>query len=146
MPEYARYFVDNMAEGRHYIASDLWHIARQQMALEDIYYKKATANRFLFCDTDLLVIKIWSVVAYHYVPEWLEQIWQERCRRYALFLLLDTDLPWQYDPQREHEHLRGHLFRCYRAELEALQLPFVVVSGTGNNRAETALRAIKDLG
>lgn len=146
VPEYARFFIENIGCYRSYIASDLWHIARQQMAWEDNYAQQAAyaaPNSFLFCDTELLVLKIWHKVAYRYVPDWLQAQWEARCRHYALFLLLDADLPWQYDPQREHENLRYYLLQYYTRELEAMGLPFVTISGQGSQRIGAALNAIE---
>ena len=63
----------------------------------------------VFCDTDLLVIKIWSEHSFGYCPDWiLRRIEQQQ---YDLVLLLNVDLPWEPDPLREHPHHRQYFLR-----------------------------------
>src|SRR5438552_3282750 len=56
VPEYARAYLDKL--NRPYERSDLSKIAHGQLRLEDEWYHGA--NRVLICDTNLIVIKIWS--------------------------------------------------------------------------------------
>src|SRR5690606_11190275 len=60
--EYAREYIDELE--RPYVASDLVEIARGQIEREDQQAKMA--SRVLICDTDLYVIKIWSMFKYGY--------------------------------------------------------------------------------
>jgi len=69
------------------------------------------AKEYLFCDTELIVTKIWSEFKYSRCDPWiLKNIEQNP---YHLFLLCNIDLPWEADPQREHPHLRLELFDLY---------------------------------
>ena len=97
----------------------------------------------LFCDTDLLVIKIWAENAFGTCPAW---VLEELARpRYALTLLLAPDLPWAPDPLREHPDpaQRWHFYELYRQELVARGWPFVEVSGSPAERLAQAVAAIE---
>jgi NadR type nicotinamide-nucleotide adenylyltransferase len=138
VPEVARQYLDEL--DRPYTAEDVLEISKKQMALEDELAKKA--NQVLFCDTNLLITKIWMLHAYKYCHPWIEKEMQRR--KYDLCLLTDIDLPWEPDPQREHPHLREYLFNWYKKELEESKVLFVIVSGTKQQRLHNALQAISE--
>ncbi|QIX60985.1 ATP-binding protein [Hymenobacter sp. BT18] len=138
-PEYAREYLTR--KGPHYTLADLEIIARGQMATEDL--AAAQANRVVFCDTDLLVIKVWSEHAFGYCPEWI--LVEMQRRQYDLVLLLDVDLPWYPDPLREHPNLRQHFHDLYRRELEEGLSPFADISGPPERRLEQACFLVDEL-
>ncbi len=140
VPEFARGFIDQL--GRPYEYDDLLQIAKGQLSAEAKIEKQA--RDCMFCDTELIVIKIWSLHKYGKChPFILEQIEQ---KRYDLYLLCDVDLPWQYDEQREHPHLRQYFFNWYRKELEDYGFNYSVVSGQGEERLMSAVNAVESLG
>ena len=67
VPEFAREYLEK--NGPAYALPDLAAIARGQLAAEDA--AAAQATRLLFCDTDLLVIKIWAENAFGTCPPWV---------------------------------------------------------------------------
>jgi NadR type nicotinamide-nucleotide adenylyltransferase len=138
VPEYSREYLENLH--KPYEEIDILEIAKGQLDHEE----KAVpgARKFLFCDTDLLVTKIWSDVRYNRCDPWiLENV--ER-HMYDLYLLCDIDIPWVYDPLREHPHLREHLFELYLNELTERNFPFAVVSGLGAERLKNAITIIEN--
>jgi len=139
VPEYARQYLET--NGASYALADLEAIARGQLAAEDA--AAAQASGWLFCDTDMLVLKIWAENAFGTCPAW---VLEELARpRYALTLLLAPDLPWAPDPLREHPDpaQRGHFYKLYRAELVARGWPFAEISGPPAERLAQALAAIE---
>jgi len=102
--------------------------------------KAASANKYLFCDTELIVTKIWSEVRFKRCDPWIIRTIREH--PYDLFLLCNIDLPWEYDPLREHPEMRGKLFDLYYKELSSGKLPFFVISGSGENRVKHAMDII----
>ena len=72
--EYAREYIDQL--DRPYLEDDLLAIARGQLALED-RQSRATAP-YLFCDTDLRVINIWSIIKYGRTHPWITEQIQQR--------------------------------------------------------------------
>ena len=137
VPEFAREYIDNL--GRPYIEEDILEIAKGQLDREET--QAALAKGLLFCDTELTVTRIWSEVKYGRCHPWiLEKI---REHAYDLLLLCYIDIPWESDPQREHPHLREHLFSLYQKELAGRDGPFEVVTGLGPERLQNAIRAIR---
>jgi NadR type nicotinamide-nucleotide adenylyltransferase len=138
VPEYARQYL--AAHGASYALPDLEAIARGQLAAEDAVASQAAD--LLFCDTDLLVLKIWAENAFGTCPAW---ILAELARpRYALTLLLAPDLPWAPDPLREHPDpaQRWHFYELYRQELTQRGWPFVEINGPPAQRLAQALAAV----
>jgi NadR type nicotinamide-nucleotide adenylyltransferase len=141
VPEVAREYLEKL--DRPYNFEDLFQIGKQQMNLEDEL--ALTATRFLFCDTDLRVIQVWSQHRYGKVDPWvLEEITR---RTYDLILLCAPDLPWQEDPLREHPKLemRQHFFEVYQQLSEASGFSWVLISGDSAERLSTAIEAVDSL-
>lgn len=135
--EFAREYIDKL--DRPYTQKDILEIAKTQK--ENEFQKAKKANKFLISDTELIVTKIWSEIKYKVCDPWiLENI---KKQDYDLYLLCDIDLPWESDPQREHPHLRKHLFNLYKQELENRNLDFKIISGEKNERFENARRFIE---
>lgn len=139
VPEYARSYIEALE--RPYNADDILNIAKGQLELEDSFFKKA--NQILFCDTALIVPKIWSEVAYGSCPEWIEN--QIINRHYNLYLLMRPDIVWRPDPQREHPHLRNELFELYENALQKIDTPYVIIEGVYEQRLQIASQAIDNL-
>ncbi len=140
VPEYARAYIDQLE--RDYQQSDLLEIAKGQIRQEQLF---ATPNLpYLFCDSDLITIKIWSDYKYQSTHPWIEQ--QIQKRSYDLYLLCAPDIPWQPDPQRENPNGRDALFKTYKDTLLALHKNFVEINGSSTQRWQQALNAIQKLG
>jgi NadR type nicotinamide-nucleotide adenylyltransferase len=138
VPEYARGYLEQL--GRPYGEKDILLIAQGQMMHEESQLPEA--NDFLFCDTELLVTKIWSEVKYNRCDPWISEAVDSH--RYDLYLLCDIDLPWEYDPLREHPDLRRFLFDLYYNELKNRNFPFAVVRGTGKDRLDHAIGIVEN--
>lgn len=138
VPEYARFYLDRL--GRDYEQSDLKLIAETQLDWEDD--KEEYANDYLFCDTNLIVMKIWSDHKYGSTDEWIEG--QLKARKYDFYLLNNIDIAWTPDPQREHPTMRKHFFSLFKKYLEDHQLPYAIVSGIEGERKKCAVDAIED--
>jgi nicotinamide riboside kinase len=137
--ECARNYIKNL--NRDYNYFDLFVIARKQLDTEK--QREKLAHRYLFCDTELTVLKIWSLHRYKKCHPWILSKLDEI--KYDLYLLCDIDLPWEFDPLREHPNLRKHFFNLYKRELTSRNLPFVVISGKGNKRTQNAIDAVDKL-
>ena len=141
VPEVAREYLEKL--DRPYTYEDLLQIGKQQMNLEDEL--ALTATRFLFCDTDLRVIQVWSQHRYGKVEPWmLEEIAR---RTYDLILLCAPDLPWQEDPLREHPELemREAFFAQYLQLTKQSGFPFKIIAGDPVKRMSTGVEAIQSL-
>jgi len=137
VPEFAREYLIKL--GREYRFEDIVEIAKGQLTKEREQEEEVNEknNGMIFCDTDLLVTRIWSEFKYGRCDPWiLEQL---RIHRYDLYLLCDIDLPWMEDPLREHPDKRKELFSLYKAGLEAMPVKWAVVSGQGDTRLSNAI-------
>src|SRR5690606_19241490 len=97
----------------------------------------------LFCDTNLVVIKIWSEFKYGSCDPAILTLMNRQT--YDLHLLTDVDLPWEDDPLREHPHKRQELFELYKTELESTQTNFVLIKGDYTSRRAAAIKAVESL-
>lgn len=139
VPEYARTLLE--AQGGRIAAEDLVKIARGQIAAEEALARQA--NRLLFCDTDPLATVVWSEALFGAVDPWI--IEAARDRRYDLTLLTDVDVPFVPDLVRYLPSERdAFMQRCVGA-LEGAGRRFVRLSGSWNQRLETAAAAIEAL-
>jgi len=139
VPEYAREYLEKL--DRPYGEADLLKIAQGQKALEERLLPHA--NRFLFCDTTLVVVKVWSEHKYGRCHSWITG--QVASMRYDYFLLTDIDLPWEPDPLREHPEMRDYFFNIYRKYLIDNGLPYSLISGEHGQRMERALALMKGI-
>jgi NadR type nicotinamide-nucleotide adenylyltransferase len=135
LPEYARAYLEKL--DRAYNFDDITEIAKAQAQMED---KINNAAPFLFCDTDMLVCKIWQEYKYGTCDPWLENAFQTR--HYDLFLLCNIDLAWEYDHLREHPDNRKELFDLYETALIKANKPYVIISGIGDIRLKLAVTEI----
>jgi NadR type nicotinamide-nucleotide adenylyltransferase len=149
--EYAREWLSTY--GKQYSYEDLSTIARGQLALEDraataagtAMADGAPAERFLFIDTDLYVIKVWSEYVFGRCEAWiLEEIAR---RNYDAYLLCCTDLPWAAEELREYpdQETRDRLFHIYKDLLVNQNIPWAEIRGTAGQRLEHAIVAVERL-
>ncbi|MBP6978807.1 MAG: ATP-binding protein [Lentimicrobiaceae bacterium] len=136
VPEVARSYLSSIA--RPYEYEDLMRIAKEQFRMEEELIRKE--KRYLFCDTDFIVLKIWSYDKFRKCDPWILEMVKRH--RYDLYLLMDIDLPWEPDPQREDPDRREFLFSLYQSELDRLGVDYYIISGRQEERVENAVRAV----
>lgn len=127
-----------------YSESDLLEIASKQFNAEEFALAKSPA--LLVCDTDLLVLIVWSEVRFGRCHDWILDAFSEavtRGRRH--YLLCHHDIPWEADPLREHADSRGELFELYRQKLEFYNLPYSILNGDRQQRLDSAVGIIDGL-
>ena len=141
-PEFAREYLKE--NGTDYSFDDLLNIARGQITLEDNLLTKAK-NNFYFIDTDMYVMKVWCEFVFDKCHRWiLDQIVE---RKYDLYLLCNTDLPWVKDELREYPDLesRQKLYNIYKDIMINQPVPWVDISGSYGQRFEKARAAVDAL-
>jgi NadR type nicotinamide-nucleotide adenylyltransferase len=140
VPEYARERWDQQGV---LTLEDMRPVAHEQWRREDA--AAAGSGRLVICDTDALTTMLWSDLLYGTTPEELRRGAEQRCRHYALYLLLDIDVPFTPDPQRcfpdPADREKG--MRIWRGALERRQLPFVLISGNWAERESRAIAAVQ---
>lgn len=142
VPEYARAYL--LALGRPYTEDDLLLIAKGQLVAEDAAYEAATArgDAYLFIDTDMLVMKVWSEFVFGACHPFILQAIQDRS--YQGYLLTNVDLPWVADELREYPDLatRSRLFEIYHSILQHQNTPWALISGSESDRLQSALQVL----
>lgn len=139
VPEYARAFLNKL--NRPYERADLTKIAHGQLRLEDEWLQDA--HQFLICDTNLIVIKVWSEDKLGSCDPEIIKLMKDRT--YDLLLLTNIDIPWEDDPQREHPGRREHFWKIYQQEAAASGIPFVEITGSREERRKQAILAIEKM-
>jgi nicotinamide riboside kinase len=136
VPEVARSYVSSLK--RPYLLNDIVLMAELQLKAEEDMMKKA--KKFLFCDTTLLVHKIWADFVFQEIPDEISNKYIPQS--YQLHLLCNIDLPWVYDPLREHPGHRVELFNKYENDLKTSKANYFVINGNAEQRLENAVHFI----
>lgn len=137
VPEYSRDYV-NLNPGPVTL-NQIESIAKEQLSQEN--RAAAGANKFLFCDTEFIVSKVWCMDVYSRSTPWIDQ--QIISHKYDLYLLTSNDIAWVPDPARVNAQRRDYFFNWYKRELTEYELPFEVISGRYELRLLNAIRAIE---
>lgn len=139
VPEYAREYLTRK-QGL-YTQSDLLEILKGQLHHEN---KLAIAHPpLLFCDTDPLVIWVWSKVKFLSVDNAIEMALKSH--HYDLHLLVYPDIEWEEDPLRENRNDRMDLFTIYLDQLKRHNKSYVIIKGDQKQRNKSAIQAIDGL-
>ncbi|HEV2355662.1 MAG TPA: ATP-binding protein [Puia sp.] len=155
VPEYAREYLE--LHGPAYTYETLTVIARGQLAAEDaavaalkqqtVYTAAAqpAKDSLLFIDTDMYVMKVWSEFVFGRCEiRVLDEIAR---RRYDLYLLCKTDLPWAGDAIREYpdKATRDRLYHIYKDLLVNQSTPWAEIGGQAGERLQAAIDAVSRL-
>jgi len=161
-PEFAREYL--LTHGMDYTYDDLLYIAKGQLAMEDEYIQSLVGSlesgvnssvqdselgtlnsKLLFIDTDMYVMKVWCEFVFGKCHRWvLDQIIE---RKYDLYLLCNTDLPWVKDELREYPDLktRDQLYHIYKDIMINQSTPWVDIRGDYDERLQKAIKAVDQL-
>jgi len=136
--EYGRTYCEKW--GNDCEALDLVHIAAGQLFLEAEAAKTAR-HGLLICDTDALVTWSYADLYLGHCPAFIVEL--ARSRAYDLTLLLATDVPFDHDPIRIFADRREWHFNRLKELLETENRPYVLISGSFDERFEKAVWAIE---
>lgn len=140
VPEYAREFLHK--NGTDYTFDNLLTIAQHQLKGEDAVVAKHPNAPYVFIDTDMHVMHVWTTVVFELEHPFIEK--ERQKREYDLYLLACPDLPWVADEMREYPDLemREKLYHIYKDILEHQKTPFAEVRGIGQARTQCAIDAV----
>ena len=164
-PEFAREYL--LTHGTDYTFDDLLNIAKGQLAMEEEYVQMMSESEspkegkterkkenytcgladlqtsgLLFIDTDMYVMKVWCEFVFNKCHNWiLKQITE---RKYDLYLLCNTDIPWIKDELREYPDLenRQKLYHIYKDIMVNQSTPWIEINGSYEERLAAAIKAI----
>jgi nicotinamide riboside kinase len=164
VPEFAREYL--LKNGNNYSFDNLLTIAKGQLSLEEKITKELTVDSLqlteenknrtsyishhtfhkpLFIDTDMYVMKVWCEFVFNNCHQWI--IDQIISRKYDLYLLCNTDLPWTKDELREYPDLetREKLFHIYKDIMINQNTPWVEIKGMNEERIQSAIAAVNNI-
>lgn len=132
LTEFSRTYLNQL--DRPYGVADLVKIAQGQLLAEQKFTQDYPNQAFLFYDTSLLVIKVWSIFKYGFYNFKLDQLLRQNLP--DIYFLCDWQIPWEFDPLRETPNDRDALYAIYKRELEDLNIPFFEIGGTNEERLD----------
>ena len=143
IPEFARDYLQHKWNSKEEICTqdDLLPIAIGQTKLENEALENAT--KFLFCDTNLMVTKVFSDMYYNSCNPILEKAAKKH--EYDLFFLTDIDVPWEKDDLRDKKEDRENTLAIFEKALIDFKKPYIKLSGNKEERLEKAKKIIRDL-
>ncbi|MBI3882970.1 MAG: AAA family ATPase [Sphingobacteriales bacterium] len=154
--EYARQYL--LQHGKTYTFENLLDIAKGQIALEEAIIENSIGELLMadhpphhlhrspiFIDTDMYVMKVWCEFVFDKCHSWiLNQIAE---RKYDLYLLCNTDIPWVKDELREYPDIesRQQLYHIYKDAMINQHTPWTDISGLPEERLQKAIEAVDKL-
>lgn len=142
VPEYMRTFLENktLVPGEEIVAyKELMPIAKGQIATEN--QAVAEANKFLFCDTNLLEIEVYADYYFDRCPEEIRTFAQENT--YDLYLLTYIDTIWEEDDFRDSPGNRQEFFKLFKEKLIHNNLAYLTVKGTMEERMNIVISELE---
>ncbi len=139
VPEYAREYLLKL--GRPYTYDDLLIIAKGQIEQED-RITSTSKSPLVFIDTDMYVMKVWCEYVFGKCHSFiLDEIVK---RKYDVYLLCNTDLPWVADELREYPDLesRERLYHMYKDLMVNQTTAWFDISGNYEERLQKAIAII----
>ena len=139
VPEVAR----EMITSNDFTLSDILDIGKAQT--ERIKTMQNTANKILFCDTDLITTQIYSEHYLGSIPN--ELIEWERGILFDQYFLFNPDVPWVADGLRDlgTKEMRHRMYDVFRSALQARGIQFIEVRGNYAKREEIVTSFVDSL-
>ncbi|PNQ75048.1 nicotinate-nucleotide adenylyltransferase [Hanstruepera neustonica] len=143
VPEYSRILAEKKKMSNEFLTEDdVMTIAKGQMDLENELTQQV--KNLLICDTDLLETKVYSESYYNgYCPKSLNKYAVQNS--YNLYFLTNIDVPWETDGIRDKPNDRQEMFEVFQRTLIDHKKPYVLLSGTFQDRLKTAIEHIDKL-
>ena len=135
VPEVAR----EMITSNDFTVDDIIRIgiAQTQRVLD----MSKVANKFLFCDTDVITTQIYSKHYLDVVPEILYEL--EKKVVYDHYFFMDIDIPWVQDGLRDLGDRRIEMREVFMGELVKRGIQFTVVKGSFEERQRIVLATLE---
>ena len=139
VPEVSREIVSS----NNFTDEDIIKIGHAQT--ERTLEKTKTANKILFCDTDLITTQIYCRHYLKNIPPILFEL--EKQIKYDLYFLFEPDVPWVADGLRDigDREKRIEMFGVFKGELDKRSISYISVTGSWEERAEIIKKEVDKL-
>jgi|TARA_B110001454_G_C12616260_1_gene390926 NadR type nicotinamide-nucleotide adenylyltransferase len=144
VPEFAREYLQNKWDKSQKVCTkeDLPVIVSSQLKLETNKISKAI--KYLFCDTNILVTRIWSETHFDgYCDPEIIKLSEEI--NYDYYLLTSIDIPWIKDNLRDRPNDREKMFSYFKETLDKNNKPYSIIKGHIKERLSNCIKIINNL-
>ncbi len=139
MPEYGREYWNKHQIDRRLSLEQLVEIAEGHLEREEsLLYQ---ANQYLFTDTNAITTFMFSQYYHQHALPKLVELAKQAASRYDLVFLCDTDIPYHDTWDRSGDVNRKAFQKQIVEDLQARNIPFLVLSGN----LETRVVAVKNI-
>lgn len=159
VPEYMRIYLQEKWDNEQVTCTwdDLLPIAQGQIDLENKLTQQAAQNlqpsrnpnpnpetqKYLFCDTSLFELMVYSNWYYGDCPDALTQA--ALSHHYDLILLTAVDIPWVADDLRDSPYQRDEISAYFESQLNCHEKNFKRVGGDRGERVRQVVECLKEL-
>lgn len=102
-----------------------------------------SANKVLFCDTDIITTRIYSEHYLGTAPIELDEL--EKEIKYDCYFLFDIDVPWVPDGMRDLSDQRPQMLEKFKNALELRSIPYTWVRGPHSERETFLIKEIEKM-
>ena len=146
VPEYMRTYLQKKWDSEQLTCTwdDLLPIAQGQIELENELAKQAAQTSdsgYLFCDTSLFELMVYSNWYYGDCPEALTQA--ALAHHYDTILLTDVDTPWVADDLRDSPHQREDISAYFASQLTLHNKTFQRIGGDREERVQQVVKLLE---
>ncbi len=134
MPEYGREYWEQHQVNRRLTLAQLTELAEGHLAREEALF--ATANRYLFTDTNAITTAMFALAYHGTVPPRLAELAVQAQSRYDLVIVCDSAIPYADTWDRSGDVERQVFQKQILADLRMRRLPFLVVRGDVATRVQ----------
>jgi nicotinamide riboside kinase len=139
VPEFAREYF-NVADINNCTPDDLVFVAEEQRKSERSAIEKA--RKYLFSDTSIITIKIWSQLQFGHVPARINELSDKE--RFQLYLLTDNTVAWEQDRQRLNKFDRNLILGMNIQEILRKGSPYEVLRCNPEQRVQEVVEILKN--
>ncbi|CAG7646874.1 Trifunctional NAD biosynthesis/regulator protein NadR [Paenibacillus solanacearum] len=140
MPEYGREYWEKHQVNRRLTLRQLEDIAEGHLEREEKLVQDARG--MLFVDTNAITTYMFSLYYHGEATPLLAQRAVEAASRYDLVFVCDTDMPYDDTWDRSGEVQRHVFQKQIIADLQVRNIPYIILSGSLEERAEQASRMV----
>lgn len=147
VPEYMRTFLQAKWDTEQLTCTwdDLLPMAQGQIELENKLAQQAAkmagGSRYLFCDTSLFELMVYSNWYYGDCPKALTKA--ALSHHYDLILLTEVDIPWVADDLRDSPHQREEISDYFASQLTLHNKAFQRIGGESAQRVQQVAKWLK---
>ena len=145
VPEYMRTYLQAKWDSEQLTCTwdDLLPIAQGQIKLENKFAKQAAQTSdsgYLFCDTSLFELMVYSNWYYGDCPKALSQA--ALAHHYDTILLTEVDIPWVADDLRDSPHQREDISAYFASQLTLHNKTFQRIGGDREERVQQVVKLL----